>query len=236
MESGLRAATAQLENRQRRFGLRLLSLPHGDQARGIVGAPTELGRQLTNALAYAGATQSTVLREEPETLNAALLQEVEEEARMEAEKPRQGLTMYTDGSRMEDGAAGYAVVWKKGESWAGIKTHMGYNQEAYDAECAALARALDSASRRNTTPERVTIFTDAQAAIRRMASDEPGPGQQYRCPVLVVQVPLANERPPLQGVSRMEDAAENSVGGGVEGDQEVEEQVDGPGPAGRREM
>jgi len=33
--------------------------------------------------------------------------------------------------------------------------------------------------RRNTTPERVTIFTDAQAAIRRMASEEPGPGQQY---------------------------------------------------------
>ena len=33
--------------------------------------------------------------------------------------------------------------------------------------------------KRNTIPERVTIFTDAQAAIRRMASDEPGPGQQY---------------------------------------------------------
>jgi len=30
-----------------------------------------------------------------------------------------------------------------------------------------------------TSCERVTIFTDAQAAIRRMASDEPGPGQQY---------------------------------------------------------
>jgi len=29
------------------------------------------------------------------------------------------------------------------------------------------------------TPERVTIFTDAQAAIRRMDSDEPGPGQRY---------------------------------------------------------
>jgi len=56
---------------------------------------------------------------------------------------------------------------------------MGYNQEAYDAECAALARALESAARRHRTPERVTIFTDAQAAIRRMSSDEPGPGQQY---------------------------------------------------------
>jgi len=87
--------------------------------------------------------------------------------------------MFADGSRMEDGAAGYAVVWRKGESWAGIKTHMGYDQEAYDAECAALTRTFESAARRNTTPERVTIFTDVQAAIGRMASDEPGPGQQY---------------------------------------------------------
>ena len=34
----------------------------------------------------------------------------------------------------------------------------------------------------------------------------------------------------------MEDAAENAVCGGAEGDQEVQEQVDGPGPAGRWEM
>jgi len=83
------------------------------------------------------------------------------------------------GSRLESGAAGYAVAWKTGQTWKGIKTHLGYNQEAIDAECAALPRALESARRRNTTPERVTIFTDAQAAIRRMASDEPGPGQKY---------------------------------------------------------
>ena len=100
----------------------------------------------------------------------------EEEA--EAEKARPGPT-FTDGSRRDDGAAGYAVVCKKGQTWVGIKTHMGYKQEAYDAECAALARALETAARRQTTPERVTIFTDAQAAIRRMASEEPGPGQQY---------------------------------------------------------
>jgi len=48
--------------------------------------------------------------------------------------------MFTDGSRTEDGAAGYAVVWKNGRSWKGIKTHMGYNQEAYDTEYAAHAR------------------------------------------------------------------------------------------------
>jgi len=56
---------------------------------------------------------------------------------------------------------------------------MGNNQQAYDAECAALAHALELAPQRSTTPERVTIFSDAQAAIRQMAWDEPGPGQQY---------------------------------------------------------
>jgi len=52
-------------------------------------------------------------------------------------------------------------------------------RQHYDAECAALAQALGEAARRNTTPERVTIFSDAQAAIKRMASDELGPGKQY---------------------------------------------------------
>ena len=33
------------------------------------------------------------------------------------------------------------MVWKDGRSWAGRSTHMGYFQEAYDAGCAAIARA-----------------------------------------------------------------------------------------------
>jgi len=49
--------------------------------------------------------------------------------------------MFTDGSRLDGGAAGYAVVWMTGQTWKGIRTHMGYHQEAYDAECAAIARA-----------------------------------------------------------------------------------------------
>jgi len=80
---------------------------------------------------------------------------------------------------MEEEAAGYVVAWKEGQTWKGVKTHMGYNQEAFDAECAALARALALARRRSPAPEQVTIITDAQAAIKRRASDEPGPGQKY---------------------------------------------------------
>jgi len=41
--------------------------------------------------------------------------------------------------------------------------------------------------------------------------------------------------PPLQGVPRVEAATEGPVGGGEEGDREVEGPVEGEGPAGRRE-
>ena len=54
---------------------------------------------------------------------------------------------------------------------------MRHYQEACDAECAAIARALgvaaDRAKRRKLG--RVRIFTDPQAAIERMTHDEPGP-------------------------------------------------------------
>ena len=42
-----------------------------------------------NALAYSGKTESSVLREEPETLDAELLQEEKAEAKMEAERTEQ---------------------------------------------------------------------------------------------------------------------------------------------------
>jgi hypothetical protein len=152
MESGLRPATAQLENRQRRFGLRLLSLPDGDQAREVVGTRTGIGRRLKNALALAhrGRTETTVLLMDPEALDAETILEDEKTAKVEAERIRPGLTMFTDGSRLDSGATGYAVAWQNGQSWVGIKTHMGNNQEAYDAECAALARALETAAKRRS--------------------------------------------------------------------------------------
>jgi len=43
MESGLRPAVAQLENRQRRFALRLLSLPQGDKAKEVISTKTAIG-------------------------------------------------------------------------------------------------------------------------------------------------------------------------------------------------
>jgi len=180
MESELRPAINQLENRQRRLRQRLLSLPQREEARDIVKVPTTIGKRLAAALENRWtATEETVLLEDLESFEAALIQEERAEAKKEARKERQGLVMYTDGSRLENEAAGYEVVWKNGQTWEGIKTHMGFNQEAYDAECAVLAHALETATKRAPTPSHVTIFTNAQAAIKRVVSDDPGPGQKY---------------------------------------------------------
>jgi len=56
---------------------------------------------------------------------------------------------------------------------------MGRAQEANGAECAAIAHALETAARRRNKLDHLTIFTDAQAAIWRMTSDDPGLGQRY---------------------------------------------------------
>jgi hypothetical protein len=74
---------------------------------------------------------------------------------------RPGLATLTDGSQPDSGAAGYSVVWKSGQSSMGIEIHMGYKQEAYDAECAALARELEML-RGDRWPRRVPIFTDSR--------------------------------------------------------------------------
>jgi ribonuclease HI len=177
MGSRLRPASAQLENRLRRFGLRLINSAERDQAREVVRARSGIGGRTKNALAIArrGRTETMILLQEPETLDAETIAEDEKAAKAEAERTRPGLTIFTDGSRLENGKVRYAAVWQKGRSWLRVKNHMGNNQEACDAECAA----LEEATKREMVPEPVTIFTDAQAAIRRMASEAPGPGQKY---------------------------------------------------------
>jgi len=86
MKSGLSGVATKLENRQQQFRLCLLSLPQGDQVREIVGAPTGIRRRLVNTLTYTERTESTVLLEEPESLNVELIQEEEAEAQVHQQK------------------------------------------------------------------------------------------------------------------------------------------------------
>jgi len=171
-ESGLRPAESVLNNRSRRHVLRLMSLPKGNQAKSLPGSNTPMGQRMVHFSEYSGRVEEICLPEDgPTELEASVsiadVEWAEQEARRADGQP--GLTLWTDGSRDENGGTGYTVVWRKGRSWAGRKVHMGYFQEAYDAECAAIARALAVAAGRAKRHKlgRVRIFTDAQAAITR---------------------------------------------------------------------
>jgi hypothetical protein len=117
MESGLRSAAAQLENRQRRFGLRLLSLPQGSQAGNLVGAASDIGKWLESVIGYSGRLAKTILLETSKALEADTVVEDDKDwAKKEAEKNRPGLPLSIDWSRLDCGATGYAVVWRRGAS------------------------------------------------------------------------------------------------------------------------
>jgi len=50
---------------------------------------------------------------EEEALQGEIVVDERKKAMEEVETARDGVTLWTDGSRTEDGACGYAVVWRK---------------------------------------------------------------------------------------------------------------------------
>ena len=64
------------------------------------------------------------------------------------------------------------------DAWTGVRVHMGKNQEVYDAELHAIYRAMLTPFQ-EPRGQKITIFADAEAALQRITSDAPGPGQRY---------------------------------------------------------
>ena len=55
---------------------------------------------------------------------------------------------------------------------------MNPNNEAFDAEVAAIFFGLSHLDRRGQEGEDYTLFTDSRAAMKRITRDAPGPGQE----------------------------------------------------------
>jgi len=143
------------------YVLRPMSLLKGNQARSLPGCDTAMGQRIIYFCEYSGRVEEIRLPEDgPIELGADISVADAEWAEQGARRAgfQTGLT------------TAHAVVWKNGRSWAGRKSHMGYFQEAYDAECAAIARVLAEAVERAKRRKlgRVRIFTDAQAVIKRI--------------------------------------------------------------------
>lgn len=94
------------------------------------------------------------------------------------------IAVYSDGSRLENGDRGYAAVTQvdiRLNKWRNASAFVEENKEAYDAElfgiAAGLELALSNATLQNNPTGCVRLFTDAQAALKRLQHDTPGPGQ-----------------------------------------------------------
>ena len=100
------------------------------------------GQRLQSFLGCWNGREETVLLEVATPLEATTtIAAAMREAQLSG---RPGLTIFTVSSRLENGATGYAVAWKKGDTCKGNKTHMGWGQEAYAAECAAICKGPPS--------------------------------------------------------------------------------------------
>jgi len=126
------------------------------------------------------AVMTTILDNSAAAKSATQRWASEEEAKIRA-----GVRIWwTDGSRSDDGRVGAAALCKHGNEWRPCRSFLGNGRmEVFDAELWAIGLALDvEIARRETLQvhgvKTVAVFSDSQAAIRRAANLEPGPGQR----------------------------------------------------------
>ena len=86
-------------------------------------------------------------------------------------------TVWTDGSRLEDGRVGAAWAWWQEGEWRRDGSFLGTNKEVFDAEVYALLEAIRLLNDREETGADYTVFSDSQAAIFRLHHEECGPAQ-----------------------------------------------------------
>ena len=102
----------------------------------------------------------------------------------QAKNERAEGTIWTDGSRLEDGRVGAACSWQTREGWTGRRFFLS-NNKVFDAELFAICRAVRVLEARGQEGRRY-IFSDSQAAIRRALNDSLGPGQQWARAIIEV--------------------------------------------------
>lgn len=85
--------------------------------------------------------------------------------------------MWTDGSRLQNGRVGAAVVWWGKDTWTGRGSYLGSNKEVFDSEVFAILRAVRFLQERKESGKTYTVFSDSQAPLARIQHSECGPVQ-----------------------------------------------------------
>jgi len=186
-DAGSRPAVSLLNNWVRRYKLRQMMMPDAQGGgrmleirRNVLQRVDGIDELIPEDKPFERRSyERTTLPMEKRSLKGEVIIQDEEQALKEAKLEKDGIVLWTDGSRKEDEWVGCAVVWKECGMWKKRRVHLGRQKEAFDAEMYAMSEAMkivdEMASEKEVT--RVTVFTDSQATLRRIQSDEPGPGQ-----------------------------------------------------------
>jgi len=186
-DAGLRPAVSLLNNRVRRYKVRQMMMPDAqgrgkclDIRRNVLQKVEGIDELIPEDKPFERRSyKRTTLPTEKRRLKGKVIIQEAEQALEEAKLERDGLVLWTDGLRKEDEWVGCAVVWEEGGRWNKRRTHLGRQKEAFDAEMYAMSEAMKIADEKAEKEKftRVTVFMDSQATLRRIQSDEPGPGQ-----------------------------------------------------------
>jgi len=184
---GLRPAKALINNRSRRYKLRQMMMPDAqgggrmlEVRRNVLQMVEGIDEFIPEDKPFERRSyKMTTLPMERRCLKGKVIIQDEEQALEEARLEREGLVLWTDGSRKEGEWVGCAVVCEEEGRWKKRRVYLGRQKEAFDAEMYAMSEAMkivdEMAGKKEVT--RVMVFTDSQATLRRIQSDEPGPGQ-----------------------------------------------------------
>lgn len=103
-------------------------------------------------------------------------------------------TIWSDGSRLENGRSGAGIAWKDAQrGWKSRGFPLGKGQEVFDAELLGVVQALQLAKKIRMLGPSIVLL-DSQAAISRLQHTRTGPGQ-----ALVTQAHMAARDLQAQG-------------------------------------
>ena len=102
----------------------------------------------------------------------------------EAKTDLSDLILWSDGSKLQSGGAGAAVIWRNclPHGWNTCKISLRKNKEILDAELWGISEALKIALKDGTLRKarKITIYSDSQMALKQLQGSKNNAGQALK--------------------------------------------------------
>jgi ribonuclease HI len=157
--------------------------PEGDIDWSVGRGPTWLGHHLARRIAMGHSIDPAegvepIVEIRPQYFPGNIcIDDTATALKLAKQKSTRGLTLWSDGSRLDHGGTGAGVAWKSNGEWLTSRTNLGKNKEIFDAELWGVSDALGIALTEAQPNDPVTVYLDSQAAIKKIQYSTSQSGQ-----------------------------------------------------------